>query len=253
MDRIFRIVGVHSKTSYRLGGWLAPLIILLSLGAAVSAVSLGSETVSDSGAALVQDEGGKLDDPEKKKQIEMQKKADQIAKEMKAAGASDDEIKQAIKDFFDKAQRKKVKKVKTKKEIDWKAEFDMKKKALIKEMDEAGKSKKEIKAALMELEKDFKKVQEKLAQEAMLKKKEQELIEKMKVAGKSKKEIQAALQELYKTPPEKIVHDGDALFEKKLQELVEKMKAEGKSKEEIKKAISEMELKRQKKLTKKKG
>jgi beta-lactamase regulating signal transducer with metallopeptidase domain len=252
MDRIFRIVGVHSDNSYRLGGWLAPLIIVLSLGAAVSAVSLGSEATTDTVTNLIQEETGKPDDPDREKEFALQQKAEQIAKKMKEAGASDDEIKKAVLAFYEKANMKRVKTKKKEGEADLEAEYEMKKKAVIKKMDEAGKSKKEIKAALKELELDFKKVQQKRAQEAMLQKKEQELIEKMKAAGKSKKEIEIALQEFYKTPPEKIIHDGDAEFDDQVKKVVEKMKAEGKSKEEIKKTVSEMQMKRQKKLTKKK-
>lgn len=247
MNRIFRIVGVSSTPSGRMGGWLAPLAIILSMTGAVSAMSFGSDAgQEDPGkeiviAKMVTDNDVQGDD--EKKMIEIKKKAKAIEQKMAQAGKSEKEIQKTLDAFFAEAG---VKRKKTEATDDH--DFDEKVKMIVKKMEAKGSSKEEIKKTIWKLKQEHEESLKLAQKKEILKKKEIELVKKMKAAGSSEKEIKIALTDFHKkhgTPPPPAK---DAFVDR--DELIMKMKKAGKSKEQIKKALHDMEMKEKQRIKK---
>ncbi|MFH2001749.1 MAG: M56 family metallopeptidase [Planctomycetota bacterium] len=238
MKRIFRIMGVSSPSSCRIGGWLTPLVIASSLtavAAAFTAIDMDNALNNYPSKFTSQgdDDPGKKMDPKQK--AELEKKAQIIATKMKEEGKPEKEIKKSIIELYEKAGA-----------IDeplTEAELVFKKKVqkVVEEMRTEGKSDKEIKEQIREMEKEY--TQAMLAKKDMeqrFKKEDEELIKKMTAAGKSKQEIKEALHQLHdkrkQASIESSMPDKD--------ELIKKLKKKGLSEEEIKKYIQEQEMKK---------
>jgi len=208
MKRIFRIVNVKSRPSYRMGGWLAPIIIALSLTAAVSAMNLSPAMPEDGDAS---------------KKVVVQN--DELISKLKAKGLSDKEIKAYLHKMKQKQEEAKKKEEAIKKE-----------KQLVEKLRKAGKSDKEIKLFLADIN-NKKSAKKKRSMSASY---EEELIRKLKAKGLSKKEISAYLEKLHK---QKALKDKVVMEAKKNasseDDLIKKLKAKGLSDKEIRGVIFE--------------
>lgn len=242
MNRIFRILGVPSSSSYRIGGWLAPLMIALCLTtAAVAFTATDMDSASDNAKLLAADKAATPghDGPSKD---ELKKKAEAIAKKMEAAGKSEKEIKIALNKFWKEAQAKSEL---SDKEIAFKKKVDK----VLSKMKAEGKSKKEIMATLEKMEKEFQ-LSQMSKEEQWLKQKEEDLVKTMKAKGHTKIEIQKAVQAMYdkagiKPATKKsmiIVDDGSDT-----DALIKKLKKKGLSDKEIKKILHEKKAQEEKK------
>jgi beta-lactamase regulating signal transducer with metallopeptidase domain len=267
MNRIFRIVGVPSKSPYRLGGWLAPVVIVMAMAAAFSAMSFLpaaglDEAGYSSGSAFTPDEGdgtAKMDKLDEEKAA-FKKKVETMVQKMKEEGKSEEEINKFLKEAQAKFESKGGKKdeyMPSDKEIAFKKEVSAK----IKKMKEAGKSEKEIQQFIKDSEAKFM-AKMKGAKGAPVvanpiaefKMKKADLVKMMKSEGKSEAEITLAVNKLKSAaiaalakPPKKVIKSAYATkeqelaFKKKVKSVVAKMEAEGKSKEEISKTVQKMD------------
>ncbi|UCD75739.1 MAG: M48 family metalloprotease, partial [Phycisphaerales bacterium] len=202
MHRIFRVVGIGSKPCRRVGGWLAPILIAVSLTAAASAMIITSATEGDGTP---------------KKKVVKVKAIDQVdivalakklgskrAKllyDLREAGLDNEALlvvlgelepdKELVKAVTVAAKEKMGEHAQQVKMSEYEAQ-------LIKKMKAEGASKKEITKALEQFRKE---VKAKLASNPgpdELTAKEQHLIQEMKEAGASKEEITKALEQFRK-------------------------------------------------------
>jgi DNA-binding transcriptional regulator YhcF (GntR family) len=264
MNRIFRIVGAPSKPTYRLGGWLAPVVIVLTMTAAFSAMSFipasGLDASGNStGSLAAPDEADdtpkriKLDEEE----LAFKKKVKAMVQKMREEGKSEEEIKQFVKDAQAKFESGGIKK-KVHQPVDEELAFKKEVDAKIKKMKEAGKSEEEIKKFMKESQAKFsakKKGVPVVADPVVaFKQKKAELVKLMKAEGKSDMDITLAVNKLKSQaiaalakPPKKKKVKADYLseeeiaFKKKVQAVVENMEQQGKSKKEITEVVKKME------------
>ncbi len=248
MNRIFRVVGKRSPKRYRVGGWLAPIVIAAAMTAAASAMIMSPGDKADKKAPPPAKSVEKPDVAMIAKKMGL-KRADVLAK-LRDAGLDDEALLIVLREV--EPNTKAVEKIEqwVHKSAPKKVKFADYEKKLIEKMKAEGKSKEEIKKALalFHKERELKLAQnERPAKERELKlaKYEKDLIETMKAEGKSKKEIKMALKELHAkfakmdhNPSEK-----ELMLAKYEKDLIETMKAEGKSKDEIKKAIKKLHAK----------
>jgi len=218
MNRIFRIAGVPSNRTSRLGGWLTLLVIMLSLSAALSAMGLSPITA----VAGEKPSNGEAIQKAYYVPFGYACEVEALVEKMKAKGKSHAEIQDAILGMS----------ISLAEEDDKIAKGDSEEAALIKKMKAKGMSDEEIKKALHDKHMQKKMAEKKKAEQAI---KEKELIKKLKAKGLSDKEIEKTLKEMYlkqkQAEKEKLLR---AQIEEK---LIKKMKADGMTDGEIKKAL----------------
>lgn len=144
MNRIFRIAGVPSNRTSRLGGWLTLLVILLSLSAALSAMGLSPIT------AAAGEKPSNADAINKAYYVPFGYacEVEALVQKLKAKGLSDKEIEQALKKMQFQEQQSKEEAMKKAKMDALKREKE--EQAFIKELKAKGLSDKEIKTLLFE-------------------------------------------------------------------------------------------------------
>lgn len=276
MTRIFRIVNARTKPTGRMGGWIAPIVIALSLTVATSTMVFASP--------------GK---PEKPPHREVQKKKaiDQvdvvaIAKKagakraktlaaLREAGLDNETLLTVLAQLEQDPAIVKAVEHAAQETASTKTKMREYEQQLIKKMKAEGASDKEIKKAIAEYRQ---KVQKKASSDpkSELAAKEEHLVKKMKAEGASDKEIKQAVMKLRdkyaymqlsdedKAFVDKMIEAGysrddisKALYERQVkmkgkqqeqlaakeEHLIKKLKADGASKEEIKKAIAEFRKK----------
>lgn len=234
MNRIFRLLGVHSKPAYRIGGWLAPIVFAATMAAAVSAMTLSPASALDDGdieakESIKKAEASKTMEALKKKGYYVEESCledvTDLIKKMKEAGKSKEDIQRAILVQSHMGKKTKVSKEK-------RAQYE---KDLVKKMKAKGMSGEEIKKTLI----DMRKSEEKAAKNAAMKL--DETIKAMQKKGMSPEEISLSIKKKRKKDEAVKMAAKKKAEEEKL--LVKKMKAEGKSDKEIKQFLKERHIK----------
>ena len=240
MNRIFRITGVRSRPSPRLGGWLVPLVFAATMAVAFTAMATSPATAQDEkekvhvkkiarekpAAIMIKTDGGKAYYVEDASLEDVKA----LVSKMEKGGKSHDEIQQAL---FTKYHMQVFKKEQAIKLAELEKKYSEKMKA-------EGKSDEEIKAACKEMYAKKSKVSEDAAMKYAEKAAYLDTmrLRKLEQKGVPSEKIQAALNERRMNDQTIANTKEKAAQEEKM--LVQKMKAEGKSEEEIKAALHKM-------------
>lgn len=244
MNRIFRLVGVRSRPTCRLGGWLVPVVFAATMSAAVSAMTLSPAAAldgMDSGEKIVakaSEAGGKPEGapppPAKAKRFYVEKACaadvkDLIAK-LRDAGKSDFSIQTALMAHYYKT-------VGADKNVQKKALRDT---LLIENLEEMGYEGETIKKFLSEARKRDQMSSQDVELMDGLK---EAYLEKYEAMGYSKKETNKALNELYL---KKKKAQAAKAWEAEEKAIVADLRSQGKSDKEIKKTLTNIYTKQKK-------
>ena len=234
MNRIIRLLNVRTKPACRLGGWLAPLVLVAIMAAAVSAMTLSPASALEDGDVKTEKAAKKIDKAAAKEKLKKKgyyvedaclEDATDLIKKMKEAGKSKDDIQRAllVQGIMGKETKKDLKK---------RAQYE---EGLVKKMKADGKSDKEIKQYLSDVRKKDEMSRKKWAMKI------DESVKAMQKKGMSPEEISQEFKKMRKK------EEAAKLAEKKKIEaekrMVTEMKAKGMSDEEIKKKIKAIRIK----------